>query len=434
MKFYNLLWKNIKKSQKDYTIFSISLIFLCGLLFASNVISFIEYKTEAGVMSNSLPLLIAITIICFLMFINKFMISQRSREFATYMLSGLSKKDIIVLYGMESFAIEIVGLVIGSICGYIFTYIVSLITNDTLLRIQDPAQIIRIFLTTTFQVMIICLFNIVYSIFVINRLNLRKLMYHKTENEKEYKRYKWLNIALVVLVGVFAIQLLTINRVATSGTIFIVLVMLIYVGYLCLVNKYNIKRKGKSVYDKAFQLYRAGILLSKQRSFVRLSSVLSGVFILSAVCYNIGGVFVNSQSVLLDKELDHLMGITQIYFSILFLVVLVALTGIRQMTEITNNNKSLIVLRNIGVSKAEMKKNLLIVTIQNYILPIVVGVLILVMGFLILFISNAILPWIKVEMLKSTLQFIVILIVVLACFILGTYRSYINHMESIMVL
>lgn len=435
MRFNRLLSQNIKKSQKDYAIYSISFIFLCALLFSANAISFLDYQVdETGIMiSNSLPLIISITSVCFGIYINKFMIRQRSKEFATYMLSGLNKSNIILLYGIETFIIGVVSLIIGAFVGFIFTQFMGVLTKNSLLIINDIAIIWKIFVSTLIQTIILHLVIILYSSYIIWNSTLKSLIYKRQHNEKPYNnnKYKWESKLLVLLFLIFTLQLCNIDSFVSSSTIFIVLCLIIYTGYLFIIKYFQLSRQNNNLYyHKEGRLFLMGQVLSKQRSLVILSSVLSLCFLISFISYILGAVFINSYEIILDEHLDEIMGIAQLYFAVLFLVVIIGIIGLKQAMEIRENQKNIIILRNLGTSKLNLNRIILRQIIINYMLPLVLAIAVSVYCLVLIYQQEVLLFWMKERIIGATVQFGTIFLIVLSCFIFTTYSSYRNQINS----
>jgi len=431
MKLNGLLWENIKKSQHDYFIYSISLFFQHALLYSANLLGNSVFAQNVGSdVSNSLPLIIVITMICFGMYINRFMIRQRSKEFATYMLVGLTKQDIVKLYGIETLIMEFVGLVIGSLAGYLFVLIYGYSIGDRIFINMDIQVLGRSFLLTVFYSGVIFLIVYLYSSRVINKTTLRQLMYRKFYNEKPYKTGKLCDMVLAICFVIFITQLFFIDIPAISGTLFPVLVVLLVTGQLFIWKRIlKIRESDSILYKNKGQLFRVGILMSKQRSQVKLSVVLSLCFILSFICYILGSVFMNAREVLMDQELDYFMGVAQSYFSIIFLVAIIGITGIKQITETMEQQKSIIILRNQGMGNREIKHNLLKLSAQSYLIPLIMGITISTITFLMFYCQSLLDSWMKVEVLKGGIQFVGIFVLILACFILGTYVGYVHFIE-----
>ena len=96
-----LALRNVKRSLKDYIIYIVTVVIAFSLIFAFNFVSFSKDITELSQMMSSLKDAI-IFVSCIIVFViawlinytMKFMFSKRSKEFGTYMLLGIEKKDM----------------------------------------------------------------------------------------------------------------------------------------------------------------------------------------------------------------------------------------------------------------------------------------------------------------------------------------------------
>ena len=100
-----LAFRNVKRSLKDYVIYIVTVVMAFSLIFAFNFVSFSSDILELSDMMTNLKYAI-IFVSCIIIFViawlinytMKFMFSKRSKEFGTYMLLGIEKKDIILFF------------------------------------------------------------------------------------------------------------------------------------------------------------------------------------------------------------------------------------------------------------------------------------------------------------------------------------------------
>ncbi len=104
-----LAFRNAKRSLKDYLIYLITITMSFSLMFAFNLVSNCEAveKLSTGMDSFKELLLfvntIIIFVVCFLInYTTKFMFEKRSKEFGTYMLLGIRKKEITKMFVLEN--------------------------------------------------------------------------------------------------------------------------------------------------------------------------------------------------------------------------------------------------------------------------------------------------------------------------------------------
>ena len=132
---YSLLWevlnvltklslRNVKRSSKDYLIYMITVTLAFSLIFSFNLIAFSKDIVElAEFMKNfKYAILFISMIVIFVMgllinYTMRFMFQKRSREFGTYMLLGIKKKDINKLFLLENIFLGIFAAVLSFFIG-----------------------------------------------------------------------------------------------------------------------------------------------------------------------------------------------------------------------------------------------------------------------------------------------------------------------------
>lgn len=126
--------RNAKRSVKDYLIYLITVTIAFSLIFAFNLVANAKEVTELSAGLDTFKYILAfvntviIFVICFLInYTPKFMFEKRSREFGTYMLLGIRKKDIVRLLVMENVLLAVCALALAVPVGFIFSQFVSLV-------------------------------------------------------------------------------------------------------------------------------------------------------------------------------------------------------------------------------------------------------------------------------------------------------------------
>ena len=96
-----LALRNAKRSMRDYIVYLVTMVAVAAMMFAFNSLIFSEdirsMCSEAGVLAAMLGMITFFIVLIVAWLINymaKFMLEKRSREFATYLLIGLKKKEL----------------------------------------------------------------------------------------------------------------------------------------------------------------------------------------------------------------------------------------------------------------------------------------------------------------------------------------------------
>ena len=143
-----LAFRNAKRSMRDYLVYLVTMAAVSAMMFAFNSLIFSKdiqsMCSEAGVLAAMLGMITFFIVLIVAWLINymaKFMLEKRSREFATYLLLGLKKKDLSRLYLKENLLIGTAAFFIGLGVGMllqqvIMTVFYSVFSEEYQLHIQ----------------------------------------------------------------------------------------------------------------------------------------------------------------------------------------------------------------------------------------------------------------------------------------------------------
>ena len=114
--YLKLALRNTKRSLFDYLLYISSMVMLTSIIFLSNSIA--DWgDMQAGFQTMALPLLIVMIMAVLVNYINHFIIKQRAKEFATYMLLGMEKDKLSLVFLCELSVIGLVCCLLGVILG-----------------------------------------------------------------------------------------------------------------------------------------------------------------------------------------------------------------------------------------------------------------------------------------------------------------------------
>ena len=129
-----LALKNAKRSIKDYVIYLITVTLAFSFIFAFNLISnSSEITSLANMLDNFKYVMYVVNIIIvfvvgFLInYILKFMFQKRSKEFGTYLILGIEKKDISKMFILENIVLGFISFLLSLILGFILSIFMTLI-------------------------------------------------------------------------------------------------------------------------------------------------------------------------------------------------------------------------------------------------------------------------------------------------------------------
>ena len=296
-----LALRNVKRSMRDYLVYLITMIAVAAMMFAFNSLIFSkdiqEMCSEAmvlGAMLGMATFFIVLIVAWLINYMARFMLEKRSREFATYLLIGLKKKELSRLYMKENLLIGTVALILGIGLGtllqqIIMTVFYSVFSEDYHLRIQINGWCL--FMT-------VCCYYACY-LFALRRnrkmfkkMTIAELLRMDKKNDEikpgHEKIKQWLFLFAVAYILVVYVMMVRGCSVLTALILmagFVVAVYLLFAGFSAFI-VCRVQKKGKGMYRKErIFLYRQ--LSSK----VRTMRFTMGTLTILLICALLGSSF-----------------------------------------------------------------------------------------------------------------------------------------------
>ena len=299
--------RNVKRSIKDYLIYIITVVMAFSLIFAFNFVSFSSDITQLSEMMENLKYAI-IFVSCIIVFViawlinytMKFMFEKRSKEFGTYMLLGIEKKDINKMFLSENIVLGLISFVISFFVGTVLGNIISAIVMNLFempYKIKLSITLTPVLLSTLYFILIY-LFTLFRSSRRMKKMKIHDLLYLEKKNEEKiWKKKKYRNILFIIFVilGILGLYLCDYafiisndpSMVSYLGISILLLIISIYgitftLGdfILALINK---RRKIKYSKDN---LFVAKNFEAKSRTIGFTLGTLSLLITLTLVCMN----------------------------------------------------------------------------------------------------------------------------------------------------
>lgn len=399
---------------------------LTSLIVISNIFGeIISGLHHIEVFCSSLPIFIAVIALFLASTINNYMLNEQRIELANYILAGIDKKRVIVLYTVQLLLLSafafLLGCILGTFCCLILVkpYFEScnlLCGKIQLIYSVGKAAIYYIFLQ-------ICI--LLVNCMKLKDLSIKELLKENVAKDEYVKNnFSLINfLVLLMSITILTLNVLLKNIYFISSTFFISLVLFFITSYAAVLQILRKYRKAQHwiVFVNDNIVIFDSILL-RQRSFKWYSVIISFCVILSFATYIAGCLFLTSKRTILGHELDRIMGSVQIILAILFLVVIFALMSVKQLTVLKDCKKKYSLLRKLGKSTYERKRMILLEIIINYTFPILGGILILLLFTPIL---NS---YLKVFLGRSTVLFsIQALALFILLYISFTALSYLSY-------
>ena len=119
--------RNAHRQARDYLIYFVTVVLAAALLYAFNGLVFSQEIQTLSAGIRQLPMMIvlaSIVVVCvfgwLVAYATKFMLTRRSRELGTYLLIGLTNKQVARLFFLENLAVGGCALALGVALGGLF--------------------------------------------------------------------------------------------------------------------------------------------------------------------------------------------------------------------------------------------------------------------------------------------------------------------------
>ena len=311
--------RNAKRQAKDYVIYFITVIIAVALMFSFNSIAVSEDISELSfAMENFSKAITGVNIIIiFVMawlinYTMRFMLEKRSKEFGTYQVLGIEKKDISNMFTLENLVIGVVAFIIGVIAGtFLFQVLTSIIMN----LFSQPYEI-EIAFSIKAVGMTAAYFFGSFALVLLNcrrkikRTKVYDLIYADKKNENNIIKKSKGNITVFIISLILLILALFINHKTfsdinnTGRSMFIAIILLIagiYLFYISLssfIVKRFLNNKAKKYKKDNMFLYRN--LTSK----INTMSVTMGTIAFMFTIILIGGNVALLMNNMLNNEIE----------------------------------------------------------------------------------------------------------------------------------
>lgn len=218
MTLFKLPIRNIKKSMKDYLIYFATLILGIALFYVFNAI---EKQTAMLNLSNSgydimdimftvmdvVGVFVSFVLGFLIVYASNFLMKRRKKEFAVYMLLGMSKRSISTVIVMETVLIGIISLGVGLLLGIGasqgMSVVVANLFEADMTRFQFTISSEAVVKTLVYFLIMYALV-IIFDVFVVGKARLISLLNAGRHSEKNYAK----NPVLCLIVFAVAAALL----------------------------------------------------------------------------------------------------------------------------------------------------------------------------------------------------------------------------------
>lgn len=214
-----LAFRNAKRSIKDYVIYLITVTLAFSFLFAFNLIGHAKEVLElCGVMENFKNAIYVVNVfviiaVCFLInYTTKFMFQRRSKEFGTYLILGIKKKQITNMFTLENIILGLFALLLSFPIGYLF----SLFASTMIMNVFELPHLVPVSLSQISVLLSFAYFSIIYLIILflsrrrMKKMKIVELLYYDKQNEKKKNRkpiFRKIAFLFSLGIGILALYL-----------------------------------------------------------------------------------------------------------------------------------------------------------------------------------------------------------------------------------
>ncbi len=362
MMYLKLSIRNARRSFTNYLLYVAAMTVLLAVIEVSNCIAIIG--ESAGFQVISLPLLIAVIQIVLVGYIDTFMLKQRAKEFANYLLLGMGKKSLTRLFLCEVLLIGFCCYLAGTTIGfaiYGFWYF-----REPLHEMKHCGFLYgkSMLYTLMFFGLIeaVCSFRLKQRL---TKLQIRELMYESNRNQsvKNAGNYKTWGIIFFLC---YACLIGCVCGIAFLPDIYIVypvsvaaipLLSAVFAFYKWAFGCLYAKRRMKSVkiYQKDI-LYITAHITSSFKTSAIVNTVFCVCFLFSACSFITGILMLQPEIQLFDTAMRQWMGVSQISICIVFLVIYFSILSLQQIIDVRQNSKSNQIMRCMGKSNRQLER------------------------------------------------------------------------------
>ena len=383
--YLKLALRNAKRSMADYLLYIFSMVVLSSIIYSSNFLANLG-GIRAGFQTVSLPLVVVIVMAVLADWINTFIVKQRAKEFATYMLLGMEKDKLSLMFLCELCIVGMgcflggtaLGMGLGFVCFYFWL-------GDG--GIGSAAEIMAKSCIQSFGYF--CLIEIL-SFFLmkqkIYKLQVIQLMREKRRSRlmREGRRRFW----GVMFAASFLIFLLLLfgssfmGEGIMSAAVSIIAIPMI----LCVFSFYqwvyallaSVRLSQGEVLYRGNWLYRIGEMTTGSGTGAGLCAVFGICLIFSAASFVFGMLLIGWDIPVFRQEDGwKWMGVLQIGICIIFMVVYFSILSLSQMIDLRRQKEDIRLLFQMGKSRGELKSLLRAQILVKLLLPTVMPFLIL---------------------------------------------------------
>lgn len=360
--YFKLSIRNAKRSIVNYLLYITTMTILLSIMEVSNCIAIVG-KMQVGFQTISLPILIALFLVILVGYIDSFMLRQRAKEFANYLLLGMEKNKLSYMFLCEFLIIGIACFIAGVLIGFgVYTTLcIAVLHKENEINISLFGWSI---LQTFFYFCLVECFGAFRKKHNIDNLQIRELIYEKERNEKmknenAYKRWGIVFIIdFICLMGLLCAIVSSPEYIAfpIASIIAIPLLSSIFIFYKWLFGYlYAIRQEQPAFLYHKNRLYMIGQITSSFKTSAIINTILCICLLFSAMSFICGVIMLQPSINLFNTDIQQWMGVLQVSICLIFIVIYFSVLSLQQIVELKRESKGIKILSYVGKSNKQIK-------------------------------------------------------------------------------
>lgn len=393
--FFKIAKNNVIKSFKDFTIYFLTLTIAVCIFYIFNSIqaqeailnlknSMKEYLNIIQDVLLYVSIFVSIILAILMIYANNFLIKRRKKEFAIYMILGMKEKKVTKILFLETLIIGFFSLFAGIILGIglsqIFPIIIAKLFMFKISNFEFIISISAIFKTIVYF-FIIYIIIIIFNKKIISKYSLLELLTAEKKNEK----LKIKNSVIMILINIIGIILLLIsyiimiyyglkaNELKLALILEIVGLFLFFLGLSGTLNFFVYKNK--KFYYKDLNLFIFNQINNKINTNI-ISMTLISIVLFFAIIGFVSGISSKSSVILSTyQQVEDMINVyVGMYLGFVFLIVVVSILSLQQLSDASDNIKGYLILKKLGVRKELINKTIFKQVFIYFMIPFLVAI------------------------------------------------------------
>ena len=213
--YAKLVFRNAKRSEKDYLVYVITMTICVMLFYAFLSITSKYYNPDIGteyeftLVSDGLKMAIcAVTLLLLFLirYVNNYMLRRKQKEFAIQSVMGMEQKTVAWIFFAETFLMGMVSIVIGISLGVFCSQFIT----GMLLSAYGQGYKLSWTLFPDTVILTICFFSLsllvmgLLNVYTIRKIKIIDMLYADKQNDPHIKRSRYMRV-ISILYAIFLI-------------------------------------------------------------------------------------------------------------------------------------------------------------------------------------------------------------------------------------